>query len=342
MRTITSSPAKKALLILLIVLAGLILLYALFCLIAPRFFYPEFFRYAEKVAVIPDLWGGFIPQGVTTASDGTTLICGYMPGDQPSRIYRLGGKPVCIRLEREDGTVYDGHAGGMTAIGDWIYISNASKIFVLKAEDVMNAKDGDIVRFVGHFEVPCRASFCSSADGMLFVGDFHADGYETDPSHVIQTSDGEEYAAMVFGYPVDVSQRFGVIEYPFMAFSVCDKVQGFSMPRTTNADPDLGFQVILSCSYGLADSEIKLYSLPSLHDDLFEQDGHAIPLYILDGRRLVKTVRIPHMSEDIEYRDGGLLVAFEAGAKKYGGGILPFSVRSVMKWNLPDFDWAGK
>ena len=37
----------------------------------------------------------------------------------------------------------------------------------------------------------------------------------------------------------------------------------------------------------------------------------------------------------IEYRDGGLLVAFEAGAKKYGGGILPFSVCSVMKWRSP-------
>jgi hypothetical protein len=38
------------------------------------------------------------------------------------------------------------------------------------------------------------------------------------------------------------------------------------------------------------------------------------------------------MSEDIEYRDGEIYIGFEAGAKKYGAGLLPFSVRSVRKY----------
>ncbi len=75
----------KAGLVILIILAGLILLYALFCLIAPRFVYPGFIPYAEKEAAIPDLMSGFIPQGVTETEDGTVLLCGYMPGDQASR-----------------------------------------------------------------------------------------------------------------------------------------------------------------------------------------------------------------------------------------------------------------
>ena len=57
---------------------------------------------------------------------------------------------------------------------------------------------------------------------------------------------------------------------------------------------------------------------------------------MLDSLRLEKVVRAPHMNEDIEYRDGSLLIAFETGAKKHGGGLLPFSVRSVMRRTLPE------
>ena len=321
----------KAGLVILIILAGLILLYALFCLIAPRFVYPGFIPYAEKEAAIPDLMSGFIPQGVTETENGTVLLCGYMPGDQASRIVRLGKKPVRILLERENGEVYDGHAGGMTAAGDFIYISNASKIFVLRTEDVMNAGDGETVRFIHHFEVPCRASFCSSSGGMLYVGDFYAEGYETEESHVMATADGE-HRAMVFGYPLNMLESFGVREVPVCAFSVCGKVQGFAVTDKGTA--------VLSCSWGLADSELKLYRFIGKSDGVFSVDGHETALYILDSRREIETVRAPHMSEDIEFRDGGLLVAFEAGAKKYGAGVLPFSLRAVMRWRGPELERA--
>ncbi len=322
----TASPVKKYLLIVLIVLAALILLYSLFCLIAPRFFYPDFFGHAEKAASIPYLTEGFIPQGVTTADDGTLLVCGYMPGGKASRIIRTGDKPVRIFLERENGEVYDGHAGGMTAAGEYIYISNASKIFVLNTADVLNAKDGDSVRFIGHFDVPCRASFCASSNGMLYVGEFHAAGYDTNDSHRFTTADGE-YAAMVFGFPLSAEAgRFGVIEEPAFCYAVCDKVQGFTaMPE--------GYAV-LSCSYGLADSELKFYDLKGDPDSTFKNANMDIPLYLLDSKREKSVVRAPHMSEDIEYREGALLIAFEAGAMKYGAGILPFSIRSVMRYRF--------
>ena len=35
------------------------------------------------------------------------------------------------------------------------------------------------------------------------------------------------------------------------------------------------------------------------------------------------------MSEDLEYRNGILAVAFEAGAKKYGLGFVPSSERNI-------------
>ena len=45
---------------------------------------------------------------------------------------------------------------------------------------------------------------------------------------------------------------------------------------------------------------------------------------------------MPHMSEDIEFRGTRLMVGFEAGARKYGSGLLPFSVGSVTEITMPD------
>ena len=55
---------------------------------------------------------------------------------------------------------------------------------------------------------------------------------------------------------------------------------------------------------------------------------------ILDSKRFVKTVKAPHMSEDVDFRGGKLLVCFEGGAKKYGGGIIPFSLFDVFALDL--------
>ena len=60
-----------------------------------------------------------------------------------------------------------------------------------------------------------------------------------------------------------------------------------------------------------------------------------LPTYILDSKRLAGSVKTPHMSEDIEYRNGEIFIGFEAGAKKYGAGLLPFSERNVRKYS-PD------
>ena len=39
---------------------------------------------------------------------------------------------------------------------------------------------------------------------------------------------------------------------------------------------------------------------------------------------------IPRMSEDIEFVDGKILIAYEAAAKKFVSGILPFSEKRMM------------
>ena len=311
--------AKRVVLIVLLSLIAAAVLYALFVLFANPLFYGAFYDASERAATIPDLWGGFIPQGVCSL-EGNTLICGYS-SDGPSRIYVIGtdgAKKLYLHLE--DGGVYDGHAGGVTTGGGYVYISNASKIFVLRASDVLGAPDGADVRFIGSFPVPCRSSFCSFDGASLCVGEFHRDGYATDESHRVATDDGT-YQAMIFAYALDPGEPFGVKTEPGRVYAVCDEVQGAAFD---------GGLCALSCSFGLSSSRIRFYDAGGQSDGTFLCDGRELPMYVLDARREKATLSAPHMSEDLEFVDGKLLIAFESGVLKYGGGLLPFSERGVM------------
>ena len=310
---------KRVLIIIAAALAAVLLIYGVVWLAMGWVVYPQFYSGVRQVHRLPDLWGGFIPQG-TTYQNGTYYVCGYMTGDENSRLYVYSGDSVKkIILLREDGSDYGGHAGGVTAAGDFIYISNASKLFVLKRAEVDAAGDGDTVKFMGHIEVPCRASFCSSDGKNVYVGEYHAEGYETEDSHIVAASDGEKYAALVFAYALDSAQPLGIAAQPVPSavYAVCDKVQGFAVDDKNRA--------VLSCSSGLEPSLLRTYDLAGKADSEFE----GAPLYILDSKRAVSTLKIPHMSEDLEFRDGKLMFSFEAGAKKFGGGILPCSVCSL-------------
>ena len=289
-------------------------------------FYAKFYKNAEKGVWIPGYEEGFVPQGVT-ALEGSfeTLICGYMEGEENSRIYRVNvdGQVTQIRLLREDGSPYTGHAGGFTIVGKYIYISNAQKIFVLDKEEVLNAWGVADIAFIGHFDVPCRASFCSSDGEMLYVGEYHKKGYETEESHKVDSADGV-YQAMTFAYRLSYDGEFGIEDTtrPAAAYATCDIVQGFAMlPDGTAA---------LSCSAGFASSHLRFYDAGGEADSVFPFNGKAIPLYVLDCRRATRTVRMPRMSEDLEFRNGRLYIGFEGGAKKFGARMLPFSMRNVM------------
>ena len=305
---------------ILLLLLFIVLLCAFLYLLLPYLLHNEFYKAGERVQKIPGLYGDFVPQGVTATDDGTIIICGYSQKSGPSRIYRLygDGKYSVLYLENEDGSPYKGHAGGITAQGDYIYISNASKIFILRCKDVLEAKDGSFISFIDHFSVPCRSSFCSSDEEYLLVGEYHAPGYDTEESHRVQV-DGGVYEAITFAYKLDKQGKaFGE---PSFAFSTCDKVQGFAIFED---------KAVLSVSSGLRESRILFYSIVG-NDDTFKIDGKEIPLIILHKERLIHEISAPHMSEDVEYRNGSLLIAFEGGARKYGMGFVPCSEKSVIR-----------
>ena len=165
--------------------------------------------------------------------------------------------------------------------------------------------------------MPCRSSFCSSDGNYLYVGEYYATGYNTDESHRLTTLDGKTHNAITFAFPLDKEGKAGT--EPVMAFSTSDKVQGFAA---------FSGKVALSVSAGLRESTILFYDGSGV-DSSFSYNGVDIPLIILDSNRLIKKLDAPHMSEDLEYRNGILAVAFEAGAKKYGLGFVPSSERNI-------------
>ncbi len=287
-------------------------------------FYPEYAKNSEKVADIPGLSTDFVPQGSTYLADEDIYICcGYMDNDEPSRLYMIkDSEEKMVLLKREDGSDYGGHAGGITAAGEYVYISNQHKFFVLKKSDLIEASDGCSAAFIGHIDVPCNASYCSYSGEYIFIGEYHADGYETDESHALKTPDGSSYAALTFGYKINPDAEFGIeSEAPAVAFSTCDKVQGFAAENG---------KAVLSVSGGTMSSKLRIYDIKGDSDGEFDLGGVKIPLYYLDSGRHTEDMTIPRMSEDIEFVDGKILIAYEAAAKKFVSGILPFSEKRMM------------
>lgn len=324
-----SSRTARFMIGILVALLALVAAYVIVCLVIGPMKYRAFYSAARLEETYPGRSQGFVPQGVT-GKDGEDwkLVCGYMMKEKPSRLYVLSadGTQTMIELMTEDGKPYTGHAGGLTAAGDYVYISNAHKLFLLPLSDILNAKDGDTLTFAGHVDVPVNASFCSSDGEYVYVGEYHADGYETDESHKIKTADGD-WQALVLGYRLDQEAPFGLASIPAVAYAVRDEVQGFSVL------PD--GEVVLSCSGGFSPSHLWVYTANGDPDKKLTLEDNDLPLYILDSRRLSSDMRLPHMSEDLEYRNGRLFIGFEAGALKFGAGLLPATVRQIASLEIP-------
>ena len=142
-------------------------------------------------------------------------------------------------------------------------------------------------------------------------------------SHALDTPDGSRYEALVFGYAVSPESEYGLdMTAPVAAWSICDKVQGFA------ATPE--GKAVCSISAGVANSEFRIYDMSGKAEGEFELDGNRIPLYYLDSNRAEGKMTLPRMSEDIECVDGRILVAFEAGAKKFPSRLLPFTEKRAM------------
>ena len=304
---------KKTFKIIIITLLCLALIYTGAAL-SGRLIYADFYRIAGFEHKYQGTNRGFVPQGITLPDgEETVIVCGYMNKEGPSRLYLCtGGKTMRADLKQEDGSDYTGHAGGLTAAGNYVYISNAHKLFVLELSEVLSAKNGDTLAFKGHIDVPVNASYCSSDGEYLYVGEYHAPGYDTDESHTAQSADGE-YRAYTVAYKLNKTAPLGIEGEPVMTFAHTDCVQGFA---------SLGEgRYAVSCSRGFESSRLRIYEVGEITEN-------ASPV-ILDSTNLLREIKMPRMSEDLEYREGRLFVGFESCAKKFGLGLLPLSINKT-------------
>lgn len=274
----------------------------------------SFFDSASVEFAIPGLDTKFTPQGLTTI-DGTDkfLVCGYMTDDSASRLYLINDgkieKYFTLTLNDED---YKGHAGGVCSKGGTIWIVGDKICYRFWLSDVNNCENAGKVEIIDCFETSNGADFVFENDGYLYIGEFYRAGnYETIKSHWIKTRSGETNPALVLGYKIDESKSVGLYSTtPSRALSIRGLVQGIAV-----ADD----KILMSCSYGIADSKLYVYS------NVFKEDtavdyalgNHTIKLWYLDGESLKNDVTIPSMSEEITIKNGRVYILFESGAKKY-------------------------
>ncbi len=271
-------------------------------------------KFEEK---IPGLNEGFVPQGLSYDGERGYIHSGYN-GDQLS-IYLVKGKESRRIIPVDDkGNVWEGHGGGVSRAGDYVYVASESKLIVFRYADLNAAKDGDRVASLCTFAVDTKASFCFADKNYIYVGEFYRpESYETDPTHHMTTPAGDEHKALVSCYPLAEDGSIADL-YPTYSISIRDQVQGFAIQDGT---------VILSSSWGLTSSKLDFYSGMTSKGEMIEVSGKSVPLYYLDSATHVKTVDMPAFSEGLAIVGDRVVISFESACNKYVVGKLFFANR---------------
>lgn len=261
--------------------------------------YFDYYRIKTDVCKNPGLNDGFACQGICAdeASD-RFLISGYMIDGSASRIYvtDLENRVHYVNLS-QNGEPYTGHTGGIALHGDTVYVANGGHIYRLSLQEIVNASNGAELDIGEGVAVNSAASFAYATDQYIYVGEFHnGKNYVTD--HPYDTPDGT-YHAIVSRYTHDDLLK------PDRVYSIRDQVQGICFT------PD--GQVVLSTSYGLADSYYYIYRESDAILSEHVLDG--APVYYLSHYETA--LKGPAMSEGLDWYDGKLLTMAESACDKY-------------------------
>lgn len=275
--------------------------------------YQRFYDTAAPGVIIPGLAEGFIPQGVTwLAEENAFLFAGYREDGKNSALLMVSAETGALMREvlllNTDGSVYSGHAGGVCATENDIYVSNAGKLFRLSMDTFRSLPHSSACAFEQEIPVPVTASWCCCADNVLWVGEFqYGVEYPTDKSHKAKTADGV-YSAWGCGYEI---RKEGIGETPDYIVEIPDRIQGM-----TTLDGD----VWLSQSYGRKNS-----SLLMRFEQVFSRapnaavvfGGQEIPVWYLDKNAGKSAMMAPPMTEGLCSVNGCVYVLFESAALKY-------------------------
>lgn len=268
---------------------------------------------------IPEIDKNYVPQGFCyIEKENLFAVTSYSADDDNSIVSLIdaesGERIKTIKLLYEDGTPCKAHVGGAADIGDSLIISSGKSVRRLKLSDVFAAEDYGYVKYCGKLNTDMQASYVCSYENYLFVGQFYSftlDGsYDTPAEQRIYTPDGKRNYAMCEKYDLsDLDKVFSDGEAaPLMVISVPNAVQGIAFDGET---------FVTSTSYTARNaSKIRYYELGE-PGGVFNMNGNDVPLYYLVEKNAVKTVKVPPMSEGIDFCGGRVCGIFESGAKKF-------------------------
>lgn len=305
---------KKIGKIFIIVIASLLALVLLLILglnIAKYFIYPDYYEAKSELCKNPGLSDGFVCQGICAYEESSLIfVSGYMKDHQASRIYvtDMENNSFYVSL-KSNGEEFTGHAGGISVHGNTVYIASDNKLFLLDTRTLISAQNGDVVDIGGGVEINNEASFVFADDDFVYVGEFH-DGGKYVTNHYYETADVGYYAIMTRYSHDDLTK-------PDRIYSIRNKVQG--MCRTDDG------RIILSTSYGLADSVYYVYDEDKAVDSGSTLDG--APVYYLCETE--KEIKGPAMAEGLDYSKGKVITLTESASDKYIFGKFFFANKIV-------------
>ncbi len=301
----------------LIVIASVLALVILFLgtlNIAKFAIYSDYYAIKTNICKNPGLSDGFVCQSVCAYEEGGKfLVSGYMKdGVSASRIYVTDkdNKSYYVSVTL-DGKAFAGHADGITYKDGTAYLVCDGAIHILELSDILNAKNGDNVEIKEVIKLKNNGGASVYTDGTyLYVGEFHDPDTTYIMNNPYETPDGT-YNAIIARY------TFDDLENPDKIYSIRNKVQGICFT------PD--GKVVLSTSYGLADSYYYVYNESEAVDSGLTREG--VPVYFLVNPTQV--VKGPAMSEGLDYYDGKIITLTESASDKYIFGKFFFADKIV-------------
>lgn len=281
--------------------------------------HPEFDKAKQSEFTIPGLSDGAVPQGLCyVEQENIFLMSGYMNNGSKSRIYVVDGESKetvkHFTISGVDEKFEKGHFCGVASSGNFVWLATDNYCFSFSLDEIMNVQNGFAIEPTSFFDTSTRADFCFSDDTYLYVGEFFRNNDTvTDESHHYQISENEINKAIAFRYEIDQNTENGLASTtPVDALSVPNLVQGLAIT-------DSG-KIVLSTSYGLADSNIYVYDnvyALGTTETFALNETESIPLYVLSSANLEKTLVAPCMSEGIDYVNGRVFILFESACDKY-------------------------
>ena len=285
--------------------------------------YDAFYASGEMSVLIPGLKEHFVPQGVSYIPEKNWFIfSGYSGMEYKSPLLVVDAESGLlvkeVFLQYSDGSAYIGHAGGIAVTEKNIFIANSGYLWRISLEKFFSLPDSSDCSFEEVIAVPSRASYCSYADGILWVGEFQYSGYPTDESHFIQTEDGE-HKAWLIGYELDQTQEnelkasscASVPAVPDRILTTTNRIQGMTIKDGN---------IYLSQSYGRKNASALMKYASPFDEEPFAYanlSGVQVPLWTLTSSVLKDKLTMPPMSENLVNVDDAVYVLFESAASMF-------------------------